>query len=142
VTDVPTTFGGYPAGFRALQLPDSRVGSYFLSAFGRPERIQTCSCERTDDPNIAQALHVANGDTLNDKLRTESSFLSALAEQSSADGSAIDDIYVRALSRYPTESQRARALAVLAETPAAEQRAALEDLTWAVLSSKEFLFNH
>lgn len=79
-TAVPTTFRidarnanrglgrMYPEGFRALQLPDSNVASYFLKSFGRPERLATCECERTSEPSMAQALHLANGDTLNDKL--------------------------------------------------------------------------
>ncbi len=142
VSGVPTSFDGYPEGFRALQLPDSRVGSYFLSAFGRPERIQTCSCERTDDPNIAQALHVANGDTLNKKLRGEKSLLAQLSMDTTPIETAIDDIYARALSRYPTDTERAGAMEWLHGLTGDERRAALEDLSWAILSSKEFLFNH
>ena len=83
VTDVPTPFtqvesaagdsttayAGYPLGTRALQLPDSLVASRFLEAFGRPERVATCSCERQQDSSVGQALHVNNGQTLNDKLR-------------------------------------------------------------------------
>ena len=83
VTGVPTPFdeitvgssGGtkkdasYPAGVRAVQLPDSQLVSRFLDAFGRAERSQTCACERTDDATVSQALHLSNGDTLNAKLR-------------------------------------------------------------------------
>ncbi|HYR57092.1 MAG TPA: DUF1549 domain-containing protein, partial [Chthoniobacteraceae bacterium] len=58
----------YPMGYRALQLPDSHTVSYFLASFGRPDRVQTCDCERTNEPSMAQALHIANGDTLNQKL--------------------------------------------------------------------------
>ena len=61
VTDVPTSFPGYPAGWRSLQLPDSKVESTFLASFGRPERLATCSCERSQEPSMAQALHLANG---------------------------------------------------------------------------------
>src|SRR5262249_28118016 len=82
-TGVPTAFtqvtignsGGtsptamYPMGTRALQLPDSQLVSDFLDAFGRPERVQTCSCERQQDSSVGQALHLNNGKSLNDKLR-------------------------------------------------------------------------
>lgn len=143
VTGVPTEFAGYPKGFRALQLPDSQVGSYFLTAFGRPPRIQTCSCERADDSSVAQALHVANGDTLNKKLSHPESFIARLVERGVKPDKALDEIYVRSLARYPSDQERAPALAVLSEiTDPAEYCAALEDLTWAILSSKEFLFNH
>ena len=68
-----------PMGYRALQLPDSqhRV-SYFLNSFGRPDRVQTCDCERTNEPSMAQALHIANGDTLNQKLAAKDNRLDKL----------------------------------------------------------------
>src|SRR6202008_812039 len=83
LTKVPTAFtkvqvgssGGaantvdYPLGTRALQLPDTQLISQFLDAFGRPERGQTCSCERQQESSVTQALHLNNGQTLNDKLR-------------------------------------------------------------------------
>ena len=73
VTEVPTPFAGYPAGWRSLQLPDSKVDSTFLDSFGRPARLATCSCERSAEPSMAQALHLANGTTINEKLRSDSS---------------------------------------------------------------------
>lgn len=148
VTGVPTPFDGYPAGFRALQLPDSQVGSYFLTAFGRPQRNQTCSCERTQDSSIAQTLHVANGDTLNKKISDERCFITQLIASNASDEEALNTVYLRALARPPHPDEREKALAVLASAPKdaadpkAERRLALEDLTWAILSGKEFLFNH
>jgi hypothetical protein len=145
VTEVPTAFSGYPAGFHALQLPDSQVGSYFLSAFGRPQRIQTCSCERTEASSVAQVLHVANGDTLNGKLRAENSFLAKFIADAAPNDAVLDAIYLRALARRPSETERAKALALIddVENDRPEtHRQVLEDLAWAVLSSKEFLFNH
>src|SRR5207244_948912 len=85
VTGVPTEFrtdlrnenqglgGKYPLGIRALQLPDTKIASYFLKTFGRPDREKTCECERTAEPNVAQMLHIANGDTLNEKLMARQS---------------------------------------------------------------------
>ncbi|MBI4557697.1 MAG: DUF1549 domain-containing protein [Candidatus Hydrogenedentes bacterium] len=148
VTGVPTEFAGYPAGFRALQLPDSQIGSYFLSAFGRPARIQTCSCERTDDSNVAQTLHVANGDTLNGKLRHEKSFLAQFAEGDSNDDAVVETLFVRAVARPPSPAETQAVVTVLTAIPRegdtwkADRRQALEDLAWAVLTGKEFIFNH
>ena len=68
VTGVPEDFGGYPRGTRAMQLRDTRVDSYFLNVFGRPERVLTSSAERMQDPTLPQALHTINGETLNNKL--------------------------------------------------------------------------
>src|SRR5574341_1225170 len=69
ITGVPTEFPGQPPGTRAMQLPDPRVNSYFLTIFGKPPRLATCECERTSEPSVTQALHVINGDTINQKLR-------------------------------------------------------------------------
>ncbi len=148
VTGVPTKFDGYPEGFRALQLPDSQVGSYFLTAFGRPERKRACSCERTADSSVAQTLHVANGDTLNGKLRDDRSIVAKLAGEQADDEKSLDTLYMLALSRMPRPEERDGALAVLDSVPkdgpdcAVQRRAVLEDLSWALLSGKEFLFTH
>jgi hypothetical protein len=143
VTEVPTPFSGYPDGFRATQLRDSQVASYFLTAFGRPERNQTCSCERTEDANIAQTLHIANGSTLNDKLRNDRCFLTQYSEGEKEEERIVGDVFMRALSRPPTAEEKERAVAMLEEVETEDnRREAIEDLAWAVLSSKEFLFNH
>ena len=152
VTGVPTDFPGYAKGTRTLQLRDSQVSTVFLASFGRPERAQTCSCERQDDPTVAQALHLANGETINQKLRSSSSVVESLFESEATDDEVIDRLYLSALSRHPTDSERTKLRRVLAEAPddpfapdterRATRRAALEDLFWAVLTDKEFLFNH
>jgi hypothetical protein len=147
VTDRPTNFSGYPSGWRATQLPDSRVASYFLTAFGRPERTTTCACERQEEPSVAQTLHIANGDTLNGKLRADGGRVARLAASGATDAEILDALYPAALARPPTEAERTAAsnlLATLGDTDEAKKhrREAVEDLFWAVLTSKEFLFNH
>jgi hypothetical protein len=133
----------YPMGYRALQLPDSKTASYFLSSFGRPDRVQTCECERTNEPSMAQALHIANGDTLNTKLAAKGNRLEKLLATGKADGTLIDEVYQLTLSRAPTEKENAGVLKVLAEARAdGEKRLALEDVFWGLMSSREFLFNH
>ena len=79
----------YPLGTRALQLPDSLVVSQFLDAFGRAERGQTCSCERTADSSVGQALHLNNGQTLNDKLRDPKSVIGEWVKEKITDEEAI-----------------------------------------------------
>jgi hypothetical protein len=154
VTGVPTDFRidarnanrglgrMYPSGYRALQLPDSNVDSYFLKSFGRPERVSTCECERTSEPSMAQALHIANGQTLNEKLARKGNRIDQLLAKTMSDDQRVEELYLLALSRLPTDRERAVMVKTLAAAPEAGRRAALEDLFWSLLSSREFLFNH
>lgn len=158
VTGVPTEFKrltgngdtaqlDYPTGTRALQLPDSQIASYFLKNFGKPDRIQTCECERTAEPSVAQVLHIANGSTLNEKLRAEPCRITARMEATKEDlpkaaAGMIEEAYLAAFARRPSDREKTQLVKLLVDTPSAERRAALEDTYWALLSSKEFLFNH
>ncbi|MEX0713757.1 MAG: DUF1549 domain-containing protein [Pirellulales bacterium] len=142
VSGAATKLGDYPSGWRAMQLPDSTVDSYFLKTFGRPDRIVTCECERTAEPSMVQVLHISNGDTLNEKLQAPGNRLEALIAAGTADGQIIDEAYLSALARLPTDDERSRLLAVLAEAPQDNKRILVEDLYWSILSSREFLFNH
>lgn len=155
VTAVPTPFrmdkrnanrglgDSYPMGYRALQLPDSNTASYFLTSFGRPDRLQTCDCERTNEPSMAQALHLANGDTLNQKLSAKDNRLAKLLESGKPDAQLVDEAYWITLSRPPTDNEKTRMVKVLAEsTTPADKRTALEDAFWSLMSAREFLFNH
>jgi hypothetical protein len=152
VTGAPTEFKqaaergpgsfAYPVGWRALQLPDTNIDSYFLKSFGRPDRIITCECERTAAPSMSQALHIANGDTLNQKLKAKNNRIAGLLASATEDAAIVDDVYLAALSRPPSAEEKAKLTAILAESKDAAHREAVEDLFWGILSSKEFLFNH
>jgi hypothetical protein len=141
VSGAPTMFKDYPPGTRALQLPDSSVDSYFLRSFGRPDRINTCECERTALPSMAQALNLANGDALNQKLQAKDNRIDQLMAAKTADEKLIEDLYLSALTRYPTAAETKELTAVLAEAKT-DRRRAVEDLYWGVMSSNGFLFNH
>ncbi|HVC94015.1 MAG TPA: DUF1553 domain-containing protein, partial [Pirellulales bacterium] len=140
-TGAPTSFTEYASGWRALQLPDSNVNSYFLKTFGRPDRVVTCECERAAEPTMVQVLHISNGNSLNDKLQAAGNRLEKLLSVGATDAAIVEDAYLSALSRFPTDSEKAQLLAVLAEA-GQEKRQAVEDLYWSILSSTEFLFNH
>ena len=151
VTGSPTAFPGYPAGTRALQLPDTQVKSEFLTSFGRPPRITCDAAERASDPTIAQALAVINGDTLNKKLSSPDGTIALFLKLGLSDRRALEFMYLSAFSRYPTDAERAALADALEKAKPAKgteearrdaRRQALEDMTWAILTSKEFLFNH
>lgn len=142
VTGVPTPFKDQPAGTRALQLADASVASYFLETFGRPDRLITCTCERSDEPSMTQVLHLANGKTLLEKLEAKDGRITKLAADGVSAEQVVDELYLCALSRYPTDAEKSRLTAVLADAPSGERRAAVEDLFWSVLTSREFLFQH
>lgn len=151
VTRVPNRFDGYPAGTRALQLPDSQVTSYFLTAFGRPTRTNPDSGERQQEPTITQALHVINGDTLNQMLSAKDGTIDMFLKLGLSDAKAVEHLYLSTFSRLPTANERSQILPALTEARQATaqdplekdpRRKPFEDLMWAMLTGKEFLFNH
>ena len=105
VAAAPTNFKDFPEGWRATQLPDSNIDSYFLKAFGRPERAITCECERTIDPSMAQVLHIANGDTINKKLEAKEGRVSTFLADQTPNERIVQEAYLTALSRFPTDDR-------------------------------------
>jgi Protein of unknown function (DUF1553)/Protein of unknown function (DUF1549)/Bacterial Ig-like domain (group 2) len=149
VTQTPEKFDGYAAGMRAMQLPDTAVTSYFLTAFGRPLRQQTRETERTSVPTITQALHIINGDTLNNKLRDPGNSVDMMIRLGFSDEQIVDYLYLASYSRHPKDSERAALTGALASAEQQKasgvddpRRAALLDMTWSLLTSQEFMFNH
>src|ERR1039457_3994428 len=149
VTQVAENFDKYPAGTRAMQLPDTAVKSYFLTAFGRPLRQQTRESERTSVPTITQALHIMNGDTLNEKLRAPGNSVDMLLRLGFTDEQILDYLYLASFARHPSDAERMPLLDALASAEQQEiagandlRRAALIDMSWALLTGKEFMFNH
>ena len=155
VTAVPTEFSEieypgadraktefYAKGTRAMQLYDSAVASRFLRAFGRNQRVITCQCERSNEPSLVQALHISNGDTILGKLEAKEGKIASLLTGGLPNYRIVEDLYLSAFSRYPTDQEMTPLLAALNEAPEKDRRAVLEDVYWAVMSSREFLFNH
>jgi len=142
VTGVPTRFGAYPEGWRALQLPDSNVDSYFLKSFGRADRDRTCECERTADPSVAQVLHLSNGDLLNQKLSAKGGRIDSDLGAGLDFERLVESAYLSAYARFPAAKEKESLVRTLAEASSEDRRPVLEDIYWALLTSKEFLFNH
>ena len=151
VTGVPTVFAGFPAGTRAIELPDVRVQNQFLTSFGRPERVLCDAAERSSDPSIAQALHVINGDTLNKKLSSPDGYATLFLKLGLSDRKILDHMFLSAYSRYPRSDEADQITAILTkaregkltrEQQKEARQQALEDMMWSLLTSKEFLFNY
>lgn len=141
VTDTKTDFGGVPVGVRATQLPDNGFNSYFLTVFGRPEASSACECERSSDANLAQSLHLLNSAEIQGKLTANdgrAARLAADANQPLRD--KIRELYLVSFSREPTEEELTIAEGYVQKT--GDARRAFEDIVWALINTKEFLFNH
>ena len=137
-----TKYAGYPIGTRAIQLPDAAVASPFLDSFGRPERLQACSCERDSDTGVAQILQMSNGGALNEKLRSPKNIIDKWLLSGKSDPEIIDAVFQTTLSRNPSAKEKSRYVDFLSKATIKEKREILEDSLWAILSTREFLLNH
>jgi len=139
-TAVPEKFAGLPAGTRAIQLPDGEVNHPFLKAFGQPARELACECERESDGNLAQALQLINGPTVNEKVRNAGNRLGKLLAAKKSDAEILTDLYYAALGRAPFDDEKQIALDHVAKRE--DKRKAWEDVVWALINTREFLFRH
>jgi len=139
-TGTSTAFDSMPENTRAAALPDSSFRSYFLTVFGRPEATTACECERSNESTLAQSLHFANSKELIAKLGEANALPQVLSKGTSSHGENIGEVYLRAFSRLPTEKELESALAYLDKKE--NKQEAYQDLVWAILNCKEFLFNH
>ena len=140
VTAIPETYSGQPAGTRAVALPTPPENHEFLKIFGQPQREMACQCERSTDSNLSQALQMINGPLVHGKLRSDSSRIKQLIDQKKSDEEIIRTLYLAAVSREPNTAELEAAKAHIAAGD--DRRLALEDVGWAILNTKEFLFQH
>ncbi len=141
VTDNKRTFAGLPAGTRALQLPDAGVDNYFLKVFGKPKGDSSCECERSQDASLAQSLHLLNSKEIHDMLTADAGRAASFAKETERPvEKRVEDLYYWVYSRAPTGDETKVALTHLEKTE--KPREAFEDIIWALVNTKEFLFNH
>lgn len=139
-TGVPETFPGMPASFLAIQLPSPDVNNSFLKSFGQPERDLACDCERSTEFSLTQALQMINGDLVQRKLHDDKNLMRKLGDSESPDDTVVRTLYLTAYARHPTETELREATSHIA---AQENRLhGIEDVGWAILNTKEFLFQH
>jgi hypothetical protein len=153
LTGAPTDFADLPAGTKAIALPDNSYNraSYFLAVFGRPEGDSACECERVQSSNLSQSLHLMNAAEMKTKLSKADGRAARLAKNP-ADEENLRELYFAALSRQPTPAEAETALAHVHKPrqdadgkpieASAARKSAYEDLIWALVNTKEFLFNH
>ena len=140
-TGVRENFGGAPAGFTAAQLPDADVTSEFLALFGKPQRMEACECERDNDSNMLQALHLINGNSILRRVTDPNGRVMQLLNQKLPDEALVEELYLWSVVRRPTPKELEVAKAHF-QTYGADRAAAAQDLMWAILNSRDFLLLH
>jgi hypothetical protein len=139
VTQTKEKFRGLPLGARAVQIADGATSNYVLTTFGRSARTTVCADEATTDPSLSQALHLINGGAVSGKIN-QGGMLNQWKQQGLTPEAIIDRIYFRCLSRFPTEPEKSRLMQLIQES--GNPDVGLHDVFWAVLNSREFIFNH
>jgi hypothetical protein len=139
VTEAPDKFRGLPLGSRAIQIADGRTTNYFLTTFGRSPRETVCAADAKTDPTLSQALHMINGQTIQGKIATGGVVRKMLADKKTPE-QIIESLYIRCLSRRPEPEEMQRLMTTVSQSE--NPQAGLEDVFWAILNSREFLFNH
>lgn len=132
-------FAGFPAGTPATALPDGELKHPFLEAFGRPARAIACECERGSDTTIGQALHLVGSTLLQEKLVSDAGRVARLIASGKTDGDVIDELFLATLGRFPSADEKA-SLARRLDTAPEQRRRVAEDILWALMNHREFLF--
>jgi hypothetical protein len=140
-TGIPDEFTGYPVGTRAIQVPDTSNKHYFLTLFGKSDRVTACACERSGEVTLPQLMHLENGDSVVRKISSmEGRLLRLLKDPKYNDDALITELFLVTLSRPPSPEVLA---SVRQKAAAAKDRHEFyRDLFWALLNATEFSFNH
>lgn len=142
VTNTTQNFGSLPPGTKAVQLPDASIGPYFLKVFGQPQGDTACECERSQEANLAQSLHLLNSSEVQDKIANGNGRATLMAnDKARGHDIKVQELYRWVYSREPNPDELKIALAHLAKHEA-NPKIAYEDILWALINTKEFLFNH
>lgn len=139
-TGVPESFKGYPAGTRALDLPEGGIDHPFLQAFSRPVRDAVCECAREEDPSLPQVLHMLNNAGVLSKVRSSKGRVAVWIKEGKTNEEIVERIYLSTLSRRPTPQERDVVKKHLATIE--DKAAGLQDVQHALLNVNEFLLRH
>ncbi len=139
-TGVPEKFKGYPAGTRAIALPDGTLNHPFLTAFAKPVRDVICECAREDDPALPQVLHMLNNAGVLGKVKSADGRVTSWVKAGKDDAWIVERVYLATLSRRPTAREKELVAAHLAS--AKDRATGLQDVQHALLNLNEFLLRH
>ncbi|MDF1752744.1 MAG: DUF1549 and DUF1553 domain-containing protein [Verrucomicrobiales bacterium] len=154
LADSTTSFANLPSGTRAISLPDNsyNTASPFLKVFGRPDAASVCECERVQASSLAQSLHLMNSPDVKSKLTARTGRAARLSKDDVTEEDAINEIYLDAFSRKPTDEEYSIAKDHILKPrtdsagkplpPQVAKKQGYEDLIWAIINTKEFLYNH
>jgi len=144
VLAVPTVFpggpGAFPAGTRAIELPDENVPIHFLDVFGRPGRNKACECERVSEATLGQALALVNSAEIQGKLTAEDGYVAQLVAGGGSHEDNVKDVFMRVLVRDPTDEEITVAVNFLENEN--DRGIAYQSFIWSLLATNEFLFTH
>ena len=135
-------FNGMPRSARAIDLPHENYGSYFLDVFDRPKRVSVCECERSTSATLAQVLLLSNSEEMENKIAAGEGRIARMLKAKMTDDEMIDELFLAARGRFPKAAEKQRAKAHVESAAKGDHPKALEDLLWALVNSREFLFNH
>jgi hypothetical protein len=143
-TDSPTTFNGLPrdahSPHRAIMLPDESFQSYFLDVFGRPQRLSACECERVSEANLAQALHLLNSEEIQGKVSRQGGRVDAMVKDPRPDAEKVEELFLWTVGHKPSDKQMSLALEHV-QANEKNKKGAYENILWALINTKEFVFN-
>lgn len=128
---------------RAIECPTSRPGggdSYLMKIFDKPQRTQSCDCERAETPNLSQSLYFYNDASLVAKIADKKGRLTKLLESTKDDAKVLEELYLTALTRYPTKEETAKSLAYVKAAPSRSE--GFEDVLWSLMNRQEFVVGH
>ena len=138
-TGAKSGFSGVSSNARAVDLPHEGFGSYFLDTFDRPKRVTVCECERSSSGTLAQVLLLANSEEVENKIAAGDGRIAKLLKAKKAMPEIVEELYLTAYTRLPTAEEKKRTLSLIDKVENKQQ--ALEDVLWAILNTREFMFN-
>jgi hypothetical protein len=136
----PAEFDNVPGSMRIAQLPGVKTGSPFLKTFGKPDRLLTCECERSEATTLAQAFQLINGEMIRSKIEAEGNRIGKLMAAGLSDEKLAEELTLAVLNRMPSASESAEIVGHVRKGK--DRRKGWEDAAWALINTKEFLLRH